>query len=179
MFDPDAYWQRHGPTDKPDHRQQEAALRKVLAGLPFGSVLEVGCGNGRITRMVPPATVIDISPDRVKATTQRFPDTEGIVSSLQDFDTDRQWDLVIAVEVLMHIPPQQIEQACENLLSLAACYVVTCDWTAPIHKQPAAHNWRHDYQALLRPSRSIPVGKQTIHVMELGECFDPASTAVA
>ena len=165
-FSPEAYWLEHGPTDQRGHAKQEAALRKVLASLPFGSVLEVGCGNGRITKMVPSATVIDISPDRVEATTHRFPDTEGIVSSLQDFDTDRQWDLVIAVEVLMHIPPAQIEQACDKLLALSNRWVVTCDWTQPLRRPIAEHNWLHPYAELLRPTRSIPVGLQTIHVIE-------------
>ena len=167
-FDATSYWLEHSPPVYPEHQEQEVALIDVLQGLDYTSALEVGCGDGRITALLrQPLTVLDLEPKRVAATAGRTGAT-GICSSLQDFTTDQRWDLVIAVEVLLHVPPQEVEAACYKLLTLANRYVVTCDWTEPLlrGKQPAPHNWLHDYQALLRPTRAIPVNRQTIHVVE-------------
>ena len=165
-LDVTGYWMETSPPVYPSHREQEAALAEVLGSLDFASTLEVGCGDGRISALLPrPLTVLDLEPKRVAATAGRTGAT-GICSSLQDFTTDQRWDLVIAVEVLMHIPPSDIGQACDKLLALANRYVVTCDWTEPLRKQTAKHNWLHPYAELLRPTRSIPVGKQTIHVID-------------
>ena len=164
-FSPEAYWMETSPPVYPSHREQEAAISAVLQGLDYSTVLEVGCGDGRITSLLtPPRTLIDIS-DRVFDTAQ-WTGSTGFQSSLQDFTTDQRWDLVIAVEVLMHIPPSDIGQACDKLLELSNRYVVTCDWTEPLRKQTAKHNWLHPYAELLRPTRAIGVGKQTIHVIE-------------
>ena len=164
-FDPTEYWNTHQPPVYPAHREQEAAIQRVLDDLPYESALEVGCGNGRITNILrQPVTVMDIS-ERVYATAERTGATP-IHSSLQDFTTDERWDLVIAVEVLMHIPPSDIEAACDKLRSMAKRWVVTCDWTQPLGKPTGEHNWLHDYRALLRPTREVPVGRQTIFITE-------------
>ena len=164
-FSPEAYWLKTKPPVYPSHREQEAALAEVLGSLDFDSTLEVGCGDGRISSLLPqPLTVLDLEPKRVAATAERT-GARGICSSLQDFTTDQRWDLVIAVEVLMHIPPKDIQSACDKLLALASRWVVTCDWTQPTHKPTAKHNWLHPYAELLHPTHSIPVGRQTIHVI--------------
>lgn len=172
-FDPVAYWRRNAPSVYPAHRMQETELAGVLDGLSFASVLEVGCGIGRVTALLPPTariTVSDLNPDRVAATVARIPGATGIRSAIQDITSDARWDLVLCVEVLMHIPPSDIEAACHKLRALSARYVVTCDWTEPLAdgRQPKAHNWLHDYAHLLRPTRTVNVGRQTIHVVDLG-----------
>ena len=170
-FDSVAYWQHTAPPVYPAHAAQESVLSDVLFGLDFGSVLEVGCGDGRITQLLAglssePITALDVNAERVASTIRRVPGTVGVHSNIVDFSTDQRWDLVIAVEVLMHVPPEGIEAACDNLRRLSAGWIVTCDWTEPLpaSKQRAEHNWLHDYQRLLSPARSVRVGRQTIHV---------------
>lgn len=170
-FDPAAYWQHTAPPVYPEHAAQEAALVNVLRDLDFGSVLEVGCGDGRVTSLLAgltrePITVLDVNAERVASTIRRVPGTIGVHSNIVDFSTDQRWDLVIAVEVLMHVPPEDIEAACDNLRRLSARWIVTCDWTEPLPagKERAEHNWLYDYARLLSPTRSVRVGRQTIHV---------------
>lgn len=166
-FDPDAYWRSTPPSEYPTHRRQEHRLERLLGSLDFDTALELGAGNGRITRLLAghPTTVVDIAPDRVEALRSRL-GVEGTASRIQDFAPSRTWDLVIAVEVLMHIPPSDIEAVCNQLRSLANRYIVTCDWSTPLPKgrTPAAHNWLHDYASLLRPTRTIRIGRQSIYL---------------
>ena len=87
------------------------------------------------------------------------------MTSLVDFATDESYDLVLAVEFLMHVPPDEVADAVNTMRSLANRHIVTCDWTEPIKKPAAPHNWRHDYEALFGESivRRETVGRQTVY----------------
>ena len=78
---------------------------------------------------------------------------------------DETYDLVLAVEFLMHVPPDEVADAVNTMRSLANRHIVTCDWTEPIKKPAAPHNWRHDYEALFGDSivRRETVGRQTVY----------------
>lgn len=154
----------------PEHTAQEAALRQVLDTLEFESALEVGCGLARITSllagMVDDLTAIDIGSDQVAVTRKRVPEAIVMQSSIQDFETERTWDLVLASEVLMHIPPSEIQAVCDKLRKLANRWVVTIDWTRAISKPIAPWNWRHDYRKLFDTVEGeIPTGLQSIFVI--------------
>lgn len=164
-YDPLSYWNaaaKHlgGPIVKsPEHERQEEALIAVLKPLYWRSVLEVGVGGGRITdllhRMRPKSryTGIDIGQVQLDRARKVWPDGEFELSSIEDFDPgDRQWDLVIASEVLMHVTPDRIKDAVANVLSAARKHVVTVDWDATPEEleQPIAPwNFPHDYRKLL------------------------------
>lgn len=156
-FDVQAYWLQRGKVyeaafpNSPKYLAQEQALAAVLEPLPFHTVLEVGCGFGRIGQLVqalrPSALYsgVDISPDQVAAAARRLPDANLLVTPFLDFDTDRQWDLVLAVEFLMHVPPEQLGATMAKLGRLTAGHLVTLDWNQPIDSEVSPHNWCHDY----------------------------------
>lgn len=168
IYDPPVYWTRDEPSA--GHVAQELALADVLIGLDFRSVLEVGCGFGRITSLIAglrlaSITAIDIGKSQTAAVQRRVPRANVINAAIQDFDTDQHYDLAVAVEVLMHIPPDDLGPVCDKLRRMAS-WVVTCDWTQPIDGPTAPHNWRHDYaRAFGTVERAVPIGKQTIHVI--------------
>jgi trans-aconitate methyltransferase len=184
-LDPHVYWTAAGfDPAHPEHERhfvrtqtfaaQEEALMAVLERLEFRSVLEVGCGWGRITKIVRkrwpaiPYTAIDISPERLASASRKAPDVEFVESSIADYRPGRQWDLVLAVETLMHVPPDEIAAAVDRLHRLARRHIVSLDWTADLGSKPiAAHNWRHDYAELYGSVlvRTEPVGLQSIHVV--------------
>jgi trans-aconitate methyltransferase len=157
-YDPRTYW-TEAPAMKvrPAHEAQAAALMDAVGRKQVSSILEVGCGFGRIgtllTEKWPNATYmgIDISPDRIVEASANLP-ADGRVTlaeaDLFDFDTDESFDLVVAVEVLMHIPPEQVEDAVERLQLWSHRHIYTVDWDTPIAKTPAPHNFLHDYEAL-------------------------------
>lgn len=163
-YDPGPFWDDYvrsledlGPST-PEHKRQEVALRAVLKPLWWRSVLEVGVGGGRITNLLhemrPKSkfTGIDIGQLQLDAAKPRWPNGEFEIASIADFDPgERQWDLVIASEVLMHVTPDRIADAVANLLRSARKHVVTVDWDATpdeLLRPIAPWNFPHDYRAL-------------------------------
>ena len=166
-FDPLDYWRHRGERYERDFDrssafdEQERQLLAYLTRLDYDSVIEVGCGFGRITQLVRPHavwyTAIDVSPDQIRAASQRVPDVSYTCTSIEDFQADgRQWDLVLAVEVLMHVPPESITEVTQKLLSLSSRHVVTVDWVGL--GDLASHNWVHDYRALFSDCHVEPIG---------------------
>lgn len=179
-FDPHAYWLNRGKTYERDfsydarYTEQEKALAAILGRLDFTSVLEVGCGFGRIGEVVERLrpgidyTGLDISPDQLDGARRRLPSATLIASPLEDFQPDRRWDLVLAVEFLLHVPPDRIEEMVAKLKAMSAGHVVTLDWDTPVKGRIAPHNWRHDYQRWLGPRR-VAVSTAGIYHWQLGD----------
>lgn len=167
IYDPVPFWterttaqQLAGPGPvSPEHQRQEAALIAVLKPLYWRSVLEIGVGGGRITHLIremrPKShyTGIDIGEVQLEQGARVWPEGEFELSAIEDFDPgDRQWDLVIASEVLMHVKPERIADAVANVLAAAKRHVVIVEWDAAPEEleQPIAPwNFPHDYRALL------------------------------
>ena len=175
-YDPVPYWLTRGASYErrfvpARYAAQEAALVGVLDELEYDTVLEVGCGFGRIGALVKSLrpdvayTGIDISPDLIQSARTRVPDGEFYGVTLSDFDPGgRTFDLVIAAEVLMHIPTRSVGRAIDKMHALSSRHIVTVDWTEPVERKVGPHNFLHDYRALGASVR-VPVGAQTIHVV--------------
>jgi SAM-dependent methyltransferase len=148
---------------------------------PF-DVLEVGPGFGRITRLlladfansIRRYFASDISGvalakaaafASVAACDGTFDWTATKVGPLQDPSTLAGFprvDLVVAIEVLMHIPPNEARLAAEHLLSRVkpGGALVTCDWGVDLGPKVLVRNWnyRHAYRELyedLAPKGSV------------------------
>ena len=168
------YWRERGQTMESGykasdaHLAQQTVLLKVLGPIKFKSVLDVGCGFGRIGELLADRDVdytgIDVSPQMIAAAKKRLPGGRFAVTSLDEFEGDT-YDLVLAVEFLMHVPPDEVADAVNTMRSLANRHIVTCDWTEAIKKPAAPHNWLHDYEALFGDSivRREVVGRQTVY----------------
>jgi len=169
------YWRERGQTMESGykasdaHLAQQTALLKVLGPIKFKSVLDVGCGFGRIGELLADRDVdytgIDVSDEMIRAARKRLPDGKFRTTSLEAFAPTETYDLVLAVEFLMHVPPEEVVDAVATMRSLANRHIVTCDWTEAIKKPAAPHNWRHDYEALFGESivRRETVGRQTVY----------------
>ena len=178
-YDPVQHWREEGTTylrdfpGGPAFELQEERLRSALDDLSFHSVLEVGCGFGRITSLIwdrfgpLPITALDVSPDQIAAARRLVSRADFVETPLLDFHTALRWDLVVAVEVLMHQPPDQIAAVVRHMRSLARRYLVTVDWS-PAGSMPdvvAPGNFAHDYAALFGVLvHRERVGGQTIWV---------------
>lgn len=174
-YDPVTYWRARGLTYGSRFRytaafvEQERLLRSVIEGLEFDSVLEVGCGFGRIGRIVtdirPSATYtgIDLSPDQLRRARVNVPGGTFHETTLADFiDTSPgQFDLVLAVEFLMHQPTSEVRAAVRALKKLARRDLVTLDWEAP-GETAGNYCFGHDYAALIRGAERISTGRQAL-----------------
>lgn len=177
-YEPISYWKRAGRTyhDRFKRTQafvdQEKALHDVIAVRQPADpdqgfyVLEAGCGFGRIAELLFSSFSniyylgFDLSEDQLRHARERVVDNRAtfMQSTIEDW-TDGSYDLVLAVEVLMHVKPEDLEHTVEKLCTYGP--LITVDWTEPIEGPVAAHNFIHDYEAVgLKPVRKV--GQQTI-----------------
>jgi len=183
VYNPPEYWYKHGKTYKEQFQYnknfelQESLvidyLKKNLGSLtPFSTVLEVGCGFGRITKLllsnfpnIHEYLAIDLSPDQIENAkeftrpvieTRKDNPLNFIVSDIQSFQNQRKYDLVIASEVLMHILPSEIEKAMIKLVSMSNRHVVNIDWYEKEKpRKRAPHNFIHEYEEIYRNIPSV------------------------
>ncbi len=172
-YDPVEYWTRRGQRYREELRNrrhgkakrmfdaQEAVLPNLVTGLAPESVLEVGCGYGRMTGLMPSSIkvydAVDVSPTEIG---QAKLSTKGVNFHCDDFmewKPYRRYDLVFACEVLMHIPPDIVSKFMGKMLLLSMGRVLNLDYFEPnrtlknltlirLHEG----NFNHDYPALYR-----------------------------
>lgn len=191
-YNPREYWLARGKVYKeqfkhdPEKQLQEEALIDYLRTIdpPFQTILEVGCGFGRISKLIlsnfpgiQEYLAVDMSPDQLE-NAKRYVKSDIIrfrESDIQSLQSDKKYDLVIAVSVLLHVLPSEIDQVVSKLVSFSKMHVVNVDYyenTKP--KQIAAHNFMHQYETIYKglPSvksvKRIPiVQKKTFSMMDI------------
>lgn len=159
-YNPIDYWQHRGKTyynefqyEGSHERQdtQELAILQYLGTLDFYSVLDVGCGFGRITKLIMDwfkpyeCCGIDLSDAQITKAKELVKGVQFDVCTIQDFEPNRKYNLVIACEVLLHVPPSDIQATIDKLKRLSTKHVVNID---PIQGATAPHNFNHDYASL-------------------------------
>lgn len=182
MYGVREYWLREGektiPPTEPGKTELQIAL---LTPWISGDVYEIGCGWGRIAHLLSalPAvteyTGVDLSPRRIDLCKEVLATAPAKQRAITDFVVAdmlaigpglRSVDVVLGVEVLMHIPPKAIVHMMERLASFARRYVINIDWHEEYERTDAAdHNWQHLYTEIYR---GLPRLKE-LHVFPLTE----------
>ena len=153
-YNPSEYWHERGKVYKKNFRYdknkrlQEEFLIAHLNGISgsFNSVLELGCGFGRITKLlltnynnITDYFTVDISPDQIEnaktlISSTKLPNDEVkinfLVSDIQSLKLDKQYDLVILSEVLLHILPTEIDSIIKKIISSSKKHIINIDWYA-------------------------------------------------
>jgi SAM-dependent methyltransferase len=129
-------------------------------------VLELGCGFGRITKLllsnyfnITEYLAVDISPHQIEnakslLSSMNLSDKvklDFMVSDIQSLNLDKKYDLVILSEVLLHILPNEIDSIIKKLLSLSNKNIINIDWyedNPP--EEHAPHNFIHQYETLYK-----------------------------
>ncbi len=158
------YWKHEGKLSKrdslafklnKDHEAQEAPLIEAFKAVNPDTVLEIGAGWGRIAKLLKGQvicenyTAMDISYERLKQILDKS--VGRIVDDFytHDFPIGLRYDLIIAVELLMHIPPDIIDKFVEKM-KLYANTIIILDYdpAQPRDIEMADHNFLHDYDKL-------------------------------
>ena len=173
-YNPSEYWHERGKKYKENFRYdkskrlQEEFLITHLNGISgsFKSVLELGCGFGRITQLlltnysnITEYLAVDISPHQIENAKTLLSSTkltsqvklDFLVSDIQSLKLDKEYDLVILSEVLLHILPTEIDSIIKKLIALSKKHIINIDWYAehPPRIQ-ARHNFIHQYEAIYK-----------------------------
>jgi SAM-dependent methyltransferase len=173
-YNPSEYWHERGKIYKKNFRYdknkrlQEEFLVAHLNNISgsFKSVLELGCGFGRISQLlltnynnITEYFAVDISPDQIENAKSLLASTklpnqvklDFLVSDIQSLKLDKEYDLVILSEVLLHILPSDIDTIIKKLITLSKKHIINIDWyedKSP--KSQASHNFIHQYEALYK-----------------------------
>jgi SAM-dependent methyltransferase len=174
-YNPSEYWHERGKKykenfryDKSKHLQEEFLITHLngISG-SFKSILELGCGFGRITQLlltnysnITEYLAVDISPHQIENAKSLLSSTklsnnqvklDFLVSDIQSLKLDKEFDLVILSEVLLHILPTEIDSIIKKLITLSKKHIINIDWYAehPPRIQ-ARHNFIHQYEELYK-----------------------------
>jgi SAM-dependent methyltransferase len=174
-YNPAEYWRERGKIYKKNFRYdkskrvQEEFLIAHLNNISgsFKSVLELGCGFGRITQLlltnynnITEYLAVDISPDQIENAKSLLSSTklannqvklDFLVSDIQSLRLDKEYDLVLLSEVLLHILPTDIDSIIKKLLTLSNKHIINIDWYEDHSPQSqASHNFIHQYETLYK-----------------------------
>jgi SAM-dependent methyltransferase len=168
---PKEYWLERGKVYRQEFRynrkfklQEQKLVEYLKKNTFFSTVLEVGCGFGRITKIMlsnfPEVTeyvAVDLSPHQIENARNYVmgSDKSGvvkfIVSDIQSLEMNSKYDLVIAPEVLLHILPSEIKGVLVKMVGWSKKNVVNIDWYEDVApRKVAPHNFIHEYEKLYR-----------------------------
>jgi SAM-dependent methyltransferase len=163
-FNVNKYWLERGRnyineqrTSPEFHRLQERFLLDVFrrSGVPMRRVAELGCGFGRITKLLAETwtdaeiTALDLSPHQLANARRYCAEHPRIRFEQYDFYSGAplpggNYDTVIAIEVFLHHPPEFLVKLFSRL-ACATRYLVNLDWSEDWSGPLPEHVWVHDY----------------------------------
>lgn len=179
---PREYWLERGKVYKQEFQynkkfklQEQTLVEYLKKNIPFSTVLEVGCGFGRITKILLAAfpeitkyVAVDLSPEQIENAKNYITDADKgelvrfVVSDIQSLEMDSKYDLVIAPEVLLHILPSEIKAVTAKMAVWSRRNIVNIDWYEDIPPpRVAPHNFIHEYEKIYR---EIPNVTQVIRI---------------
>jgi trans-aconitate methyltransferase len=116
---------RYGPYSRHVRRW----IHRFIAALQFTSVLDAGCGQGELLKemidrypRIQRVAGIDFSPASIQLTRQRIENGRFEVIDLQTQHLDEQYDLVVSIDVMEHIPDDVA--ALTNLRKMTSGYAL-------------------------------------------------------
>ncbi len=177
-YNPGEYWSERGKVYKQNFKYdrnfklQEEMLTDYLKQYPFSTVLEVGCGFGRVTRLLLSAFpqikeyfAFDLSPHQIENAKLNVQDVNlgkekigFMVSDIQSFQSNKKFDLVIASEVFMHVLPSEINEIIGKLVNFSNEHMCNIDWyEEKPPKKAESFNFIHQYEKIYQ---DIPLVKK-------------------
>jgi 2-polyprenyl-3-methyl-5-hydroxy-6-metoxy-1,4-benzoquinol methylase len=186
-YNPQQYWTEQGKTymeqfryNKKFELQEQMLIDYLKSNVSLSSstsVLEVGCGFGRITKLlllnlpkIKEYLAVDLSAYQIenakeyvrpaemliKKEGKANPDIKFVVSNIQSLQVNKKYDLVIASEVLLHVLPSEIKEVVNKLVNMSNKHVVNIDWyEEQTPKIVAPHNFIHNYEEIYKGIPSI------------------------
>ena len=100
-YDPNTYWKKRGKHYHLEKHPEPTELINHLKSISFDSVLEFGCGSGRITKAIldnfdiSSYTAFDISSDQIAQSRMKcsINTINYEISSIQNFNSTTKYDL--------------------------------------------------------------------------------------
>jgi SAM-dependent methyltransferase len=175
LFENASHWERR------QHRYEEARVAATVETVPAGvdSLLDVGCGDGRITNRlverIPRVVGVDAS-----AAALSYVDCENHQGPVDQLDfPDDSFDLVSCLEVIEHLPDGVFEACLAEIQRVARRYVlisVPLRETLEVKNIPCAicgHRFNQTGHLRRFSKRDLAGLLRAMRVVELRECGAP------
>lgn len=127
----DAYTQRN----EVDWRSRVKAFAQIVQGLDVGSVLEVGCNRGHnlqaVGHVLPAAQVVGVEPNATARGLAARADCDVLAGDAFALPVaDGGFDLVFTAGVLIHVAPDDLPRALDEIHRAAGKYVLAIEYFA-------------------------------------------------
>jgi len=179
-YESEKYWEKRGKkyiqeSENEDHRIQEQYLVDYLKKIKFDSMLEAGCGFGRITKImsdnfnINKHSAFDLSINQINnAKSLCEQKVHFKVSTINKYSDSMKYDIVLCVDVLLHIKPNNIQEIIEKLMSHSKKYFIHIDPHILNNSEPGVnsktHAFRHNYEKIYSSMglkfEKIPITKE-------------------
>ncbi len=180
------YWEHRAPSYYVPDVFGRRIVAAYLVKLHPQSLIEVGCGNGELFsayQQIPKVVAVDWSAAMLQRAKERilrheyknirlchldiarpFEDQNPEIDEIEPGEV-LQFDIALTRTVLMHINPERIEKACENLTQLSD-NLVLMEFYDPDHRETRSlaesiqgdptdkldwHNFHHEYVQIFKP----------------------------
>ena len=136
-------------------KKQEKTISILLNKINVNSVLEIGCGYGRLTRILNSTLqpqrykAIDLSEELISIAKEKINGVEFQCISIQDLETKEKFDLVFCGVMLMMINEKEIKTVLHKLISLSSKKIITIDPIEMFVKN-SDYVFIHDYEKIFR-----------------------------
>ena len=147
------FWDERGQYPaEPFNERKRQIIRELLAPIDYTTVLEFGCGNGELSKILKERSCylagVDISQDRL--------DMNHYVDAMINQDATKEYfypisDLVICSHFLLHIKPNDILAMINNMLNVATKYLIFIEPDISIFPYTLEwenYNFPHDYDKI-------------------------------
>lgn len=129
-------FQKHTFFQNIRYKDQERHLIQLVKVYNFRSILEIGCGFGRYTKILydlfqPDSYVaLDVSDAQLERAKKYVghAKVDFNCTRVQDFEINKKFDLVFASEILMHIEFEYIEAVIKKMIEFSSNKIITIDW---------------------------------------------------
>lgn len=137
--------------------QVKEVFARILNGITVNSVLEVGSGLGANLAAIDAKVKTGVEPnerarDEAKATYPEIAFLDGEAADLPLFE--QSFDLVLTCGLLIHIPPEDLTQAMQEICRVSRRYVLAIEYAAVEEEEPVTYRgkegilWRRPFGKL-------------------------------
>lgn len=187
-YDPVEFWRTRGREPMGENPKRYGWHQKYLIpyikNLEFDSILEIGCGEGRVTQYLldnckfSKYLGVDMSSDRIRMIKDEIKEWgnikhDFICDQFQNTNIKEKFDLVFSSETLLHVRPEDIENFCKRMIKNCKKHIVHMDYIPKSKKDEYQelewYNFLHDYHSIWK--KLLPKSKIITKWVESHEAF--------
>lgn len=168
---PEVFWSERGVEPALLDPQEDKFILDYLNKLSFSSVLDIGCGDGRMADLifknfaVDNYTGIDLSKDRLLALQKKNYPIKVIHGDYLKTPFEK-FDLILASHVLLHIHPFDIQSCIQKMLREGSKIIHIDYWPVPGKEHPELeyYNFLHSYPELYPDKSKLTIKQYSDYV---------------